>query len=91
MHLTTREPKGQLITVSIQDLARQRYLHNQAISTTMYDKKDPWRSISTTNLRAKGEKWYSVIQPTTAFIRSHIGVTVKRVSRLVASESAENL
>jgi hypothetical protein len=55
----------------------------------MNEKRDPWRSISMTNLNEK--TWDSVIQPKTAFVRTHIGVTVKRVSRLVESASAENL
>jgi hypothetical protein len=57
----------------------------------MYEKTDPWRCLSITNLSARGEKRYSVTQPTTEFVRSHIGMTVDIVSREVESESAENL
>ena len=91
--MPTREPKGKLITIStdIQNLARQRNLHSHEISRTIYEKNDPWRSMSIRNLSAKGGDGISVIQPTTAFARSYIGMTVRSVITPVASASTENL
>jgi len=70
---------------------RQRNLHSHTISTTMYEKIDPWRRIPTISLRAKGKKWYSVIKLTTPFIQSHMVRTVSLESRAVASVSGGNL
>ena len=54
--MPTRKPKEKLIPVNIQNLGGQRNLHNHPISTTINDKKDPWRYISTTSLNARGER-----------------------------------
>ena len=35
---------------------RQRNSHSHTISTTMYEKTDPWRRISTISLKANGEE-----------------------------------
>lgn len=70
---------------------RPRNSHSHAISTTMYEKTDPWRRISTTSLKANGGKRYSVMKLTTPFVQSYMIGTVNIVSREVASASAENL
>jgi hypothetical protein len=51
----------------------------------MYEKIDPWRRISTTNLRANGMKWYSVIKLTTPSVQSYMVTTVSLESRAVTS------
>jgi hypothetical protein len=56
MRMPTRKHKEKLLPVTIQNLARQRNLHNHAISTTIYEKKDPWRYRSITSLGTRGKE-----------------------------------
>ena len=70
---------------------RQRNLHSATISTTMYEKNDPWRRRSTKNLRANGKKWYSVIKLTTPFVQSYMVMTVSLESTAVASANGARI
>lgn len=56
IRLTTREPKGRLITVKIELNETRENLHSHPISTAMYEKIDPWLRRSKTSLRANGEE-----------------------------------